>query len=115
MNVSPELDRRFREAAAHEGLLDVIRPMLSEGMAVAGAYGIRIAMTPDARIDIARHLGAARISMHQDFQAHRKPEVDAIVGSVIELAERAGIDVPITRMMRSLVVQRAVSEGLMTA
>ncbi len=99
---------------ADEGVLDVIRAMLREGMAVADAYGIRIAMTPDERIDVARHLGAARISMHQDFMAHRKPEVDAIVGSVIELAERAGVAVPTTRMMRALVVQRAVSEGLMT-
>jgi 2-dehydropantoate 2-reductase len=99
---------------ADEGLLDVIRAMLREGMAVADAYGIRIAMTPDERIDVARHLGAARISMHQDFRAHRKPEIDAIVGAVIELAERVDVAVPITRMVRSLVVQRAVSEGLVT-
>ena len=98
---------------ADEPLLDVIRAMLVEGMAVARAYGVTIAMTPDERIDVARHLGAARISMHQDFEAHRKPEIEAIVGSVIELAERAGIAAPTARMMRALVVQRAVSEGLM--
>ncbi len=97
---------------ASEGLLDVIRAMLREGMAVASAYGISIGMTPDERIDVARHLGAARISMHQDFEARRKPEIDAIVGSVIELADRVGVDVPVTRMVRALVLERAISDGL---
>ncbi len=72
-------------------------------------------MTPDERIDVARRLGAARISMHQDFEAKRKPEVDAIVGSVIELADRAGVAVPVTRMVRALVVERAISDGLIAA
>ena len=98
-----------------EGLLDVIRPMLREGVAVAAAYGIDIGMTPDQRIDIARHLGAARISMHQDFEAHRMPEIDAIVGAVIELAQRVDVPVPVTRMIEALVRQRAISDGLLTA
>lgn len=100
---------------ASDSLLDVIRPMLSEGMAVAAAYGIEIAMTPDQRIDVARHLGAARISMHQDFEAHRRPEIEAIVGAVIELAERVGVAVPVTLMMRALVRERAISDGLANA
>ena len=98
-----------------EGLLDVIRPMLREGLAVASAYGIEIGMTPDQRIDVARYLGAARISMHQDFEAHRKPEIDAIVTAVIELAQRVDVPVPITRMVEALVRQRAISDGLLTA
>ncbi len=100
---------------ASEGLLDVIRPMLREGVAVAAAYGIDIGMTPDQRIDIARHLGAARISMHQDFEAHRMPEIDAIVGAVIELAGRVDVPVPVTRMIEALVRQRAISDGLLPA
>jgi 2-dehydropantoate 2-reductase len=98
---------------ANDDLLDVIRATLREGMAVAAAYGVTIAMTPDERIDVARSLGAARISMHQDFDAGRKPEIDAIVSAVIELADRVDVPVPITRMMRALVTQKAVSAGLM--
>jgi 2-dehydropantoate 2-reductase len=44
--------------------------------------------------------------------ARRRPEIDAIVGAVIELADRVGVAVPITRMIHALVTQRAVSEGL---
>jgi 2-dehydropantoate 2-reductase len=98
---------------ASEGLLDVIRPMLSEGMAVARGYGIHIAITPDERIDVARYLGNARISMHQDFEAHRKPEIDAIVGAVIELADCVEVPVPVTRMLHALVRERALSDGLL--
>ena len=99
---------------ANEELLEVIRAMLREGKAVARAYGVHIAMTPDERIDIARFLGPIRISMHQDFEAHRKPEIDAIVTAVLELAERAQVPVPTSRMIRELVLQRAISEGLTT-
>ena len=80
--------------AGSDSLRHVIRPMLVEGMAVAAAYGIEIAMTADQRIDLAKKLGSARISMHQDFEAHRKPEIDAIVGAVIELADRVSVPVP---------------------
>ena len=97
---------------ADEDLLGVIRPILLEGKAVARAYGIDITMTPEQRIDVARALGPAKISMHQDFEAHRAPEIDAIVGSVIELATRADVPVPVTRMVHALVVQRAISENL---
>ena len=96
-----------------DGLLDIIRPILVEGMAVAAAYGVTIAMTPDQRIDVARHLGAARISMHQDFEAGRKPEIDAIVGAVLELAERVGVPMPTTRLVAALVRERAISDGLL--
>ncbi len=105
----------MKRICASEGLLATIRPMLAEGIAVARAYGIHIAMTPDERIDVARKLGGARISMHQDFEAHRKPEIDAIVGAVIELAESAGVDVPVCRMIDALVRERAISDGLIDA
>jgi 2-dehydropantoate 2-reductase len=98
---------------ANEELLDIIRAMLREGKAVASAYGVHIAMTPDERIGIARMLGSIRISMHQDFESQRTPEISAIVGSVIELAARAQVPVPVTRMIRELALQRAISEGLL--
>ena len=105
---------RMDRLCAHEGLLGVIRPMLLEGMAVARHYGVDLAITPDERIAVARHLGSAKISMHQDFEAQRTPEIAAIVGAVIELADKAGIAVPVTRMLYALVEERAISLGLIT-
>jgi 2-dehydropantoate 2-reductase len=73
------------EIVSDEDVLDVIRAMMREGMQVAEHYGVRIAMTVNQRIDLARQLGAAKISMLQDLEQRRQLELDAIVGSVIEL------------------------------
>jgi 2-dehydropantoate 2-reductase len=104
----------MNQICGNEGLLDIIRSMLVEGMRVAKAYGCEIRMTPDERIDVARFLGGAKISMHQDFEARRAPEVDAVVGAVIELAGWEGIEVPTVRMIDALVRARAVNLGLLS-
>lgn len=97
----------INQICADEAVLSIVRPLLLEGMAVARAYGVVIAMTPDQRIDLARQLGSSKISMQQDFEAHRTPEIDAIVGAVIELAQWADVPVPTIRMMDALVRARA--------
>jgi 2-dehydropantoate 2-reductase len=102
----------MNEICADEGVLDVIRPMMAEGMAVARAYGVSIDMTVEARINLARQLGAAKISMLQDLQAGRRLELEAIVGSVLELAESAGVPMPTTRHVHALINARAKQLGL---
>lgn len=94
------------------GVLEVIRAVMLEGMAVSRHYGYPMAMTPDQRIDVARHLGAAKISMLQDIEQRRKLELDAIVGSVIELAELADLAVPATRHLYALTAARARALGI---
>jgi len=71
-----------------EGLLALIRKMMEEAMRVAEGHGVRIPMTVDERIDIARRLAGAKISMHQDIEKRRPLETDAIVGAVVELARK---------------------------
>jgi 2-dehydropantoate 2-reductase len=102
----------MNEIVADERVLDVIRPMMVEAMRVAEHVGIRVPMTPDQRIDLARQLGAVKISMLQDLEQRRRLELDAIVGSVIELAERAGIDVPTVRHVHALAHARAKALGI---
>lgn len=102
----------MNQLVADEGILEVIRAMMREGMAVSEHYGYPMPMTPDQRIDIARHLGAAKISMLQDLEKRRPLELAAIVGVVIELAERAGIAVPTIRHVHALTVARARALGI---
>ncbi|MGZ8255138.1 MAG: ketopantoate reductase family protein [Burkholderiaceae bacterium] len=102
----------MNQIVADERVLDVIRPMMVEAMRVAEHVGIRVSMTPDQRIDLARQLGAVKISMLQDLEQRRRLELDAIVGSVIELAERAGIDVPTVRHVHALAHARAKALGI---
>ncbi|HEY6241909.1 MAG TPA: 2-dehydropantoate 2-reductase, partial [Burkholderiales bacterium] len=74
---------------ASEALLSLIRKLMEEAMRVAEAYGVRVPVTVDERIDIARKLAGAKISMHQDVEKRRPLETDAIVGAVVELARGA--------------------------
>jgi 2-dehydropantoate 2-reductase len=97
---------------ADEGVLDVIRAMMLEGMAVSKHYGYSMPMTPDQRIDLARQLGAAKISMLQDLEQRRRLELDAIVGAVIELADMAKIPVPTIRHVHALALARAHTLGI---
>ncbi|HMH16867.1 MAG TPA: 2-dehydropantoate 2-reductase [Burkholderiales bacterium] len=90
-----------------EALLSLIRKLMEEAMRVAEAYGVRIPMTVEERIDIARKLAGARISMHQDVEKRRPLETDAIVGAVVELARMAGIATPMIDAVFALISERA--------
>jgi 2-dehydropantoate 2-reductase len=103
---------RMDQICADAQVLEVIRAGLREGIAVAARLGITIGMTVEQRIDIARQLGAARISMLQDLEQRRPLELAAIVGAVIELAELTGVAVPATRTLHALVHARAAALGI---
>ncbi len=90
-----------------EPLLALIRRMMGEAMRVAEAYGVRIPMTVDERIDIARRLAGAKISMHQDVEKRRPLETDAIIGAVVELARKAEIATPMIDAVYALIAERA--------
>ena len=102
----------MNQICGDEDVLGVIREIMREGMAVAERIGIRVAMTPDERIGIARQLGAAKISMLQDLEQRRRMELDGIVASVIELGERVGVPMPVTRMVLALTLGRARALGI---
>jgi len=98
---------RMDQICADEQLLGVIRSILAEGTAIAARYGVEVGMTPDERIAIARQLGTARISMLQDLENRRSLELDPIVAAVLELAERASVPAPATRIVYALIRARA--------
>jgi 2-dehydropantoate 2-reductase len=89
------------------GLLALIRSLIEETMRVAQAYGVRVPITVEERIAIAKKLAGAKISMHQDIERRRPLEVDAIVGAVVELARKAGIATPMTNAIHALIAERA--------
>ena len=79
----------------HATLLDICQDPLSRGLAanmmreaqaVAGKLGINFRVSLDKRIAGAEKVGRHKTSMLQDIEAGRAPEIDALVGSVAELA-----------------------------
>jgi 2-dehydropantoate 2-reductase len=97
---------------ADPAICALLRLLIDEGKAVAAALGVPLQIDADARIEMARGLGGARISTLQDFEAHRQPELGALVGAVIELADRHGVSVPMLRQVYTLAVARARTLGL---
>jgi len=60
--------------------------MMTEAQAVALKLGITFRVSLEKRIAGAEKVGKHKTSMLQDIEAGRAPEIDALVGSVIELA-----------------------------
>jgi 2-dehydropantoate 2-reductase len=81
---------------AHATLVDICEyppsralatAMMQEAQAVAHKLGIEFRVSLEKRIAGAEKVGKHKTSMLQDVEAGRAPEIDALVGAVIELAK----------------------------
>jgi 2-dehydropantoate 2-reductase len=61
--------------------------MMQEAQAVAHKLGIEFRVSLEKRIAGAEKVGKHKTSMLQDVEAGRAPEIDALVGAVVELAK----------------------------
>ncbi len=95
---------------------DDVRAFMSRAMIEAGEVsrriGIELPVTPEERHKLAAQLGPFKTSMLQDVEASRPIELDALVGSVIEIAGRLGLDVPNIRTLMGIARLRARQLGL---
>ncbi|MGH7762691.1 MAG: ketopantoate reductase family protein [Candidatus Dormibacteraceae bacterium] len=80
--------------AESPALAPVVRAAMEEVDAVASRLGISIPVSIEQRIRGAARVGAHKTSMLQDLESGRPLEIDAITGSVVELAGRLGVPVP---------------------
>ncbi|MBI5278406.1 MAG: 2-dehydropantoate 2-reductase [Burkholderiales bacterium] len=88
---------------AHSTLVDICQypltrelavAMMTEAQEVAHKLGITFRVSLDKRIAGAERVGKHKTSMLQDVEAGREPEIDPLVGSVIELARLTGTPTP---------------------
>ena len=68
--------------------------MMTEAQAVANKLGITFRVSIDKRIAGAEKVGKHKTSMLQDVEAGRAPEIDALVGSVVELGRLTNTPTP---------------------
>ena len=68
--------------------------MMEEARTVAEALGSSFRVSAERRVEGAARVGEHRTSMLQDVEAGRATELDALLGSVIELAGVVGASVP---------------------
>jgi 2-dehydropantoate 2-reductase len=83
-------------------LLQLVRDMMTEFTHVGAQLGLPLPMTVDERLVVTRRLGDFRTSMLNDVEAKRPLEVEALLGSVVELADKLGTPVPASRAVYAL-------------
>jgi 2-dehydropantoate 2-reductase len=90
-------------ALTHATLEDICRfpptralaaSMMAEAQTVAEALGVRFKITLEQRIAGAEAVGAHKTSMLQDVEHGRALELEALVGSVVELGQITGVPTP---------------------
>ena len=108
---------------SHSTLADICRfppsrelaaAMMREAQAVAHKLGIEFRVTLERRIAGAEKVGSHKTSMLQDIEAGRAPEIDALVGAVIEFARLTETPTPHIDTVYSLVkllARTMASEG----
>lgn len=68
--------------------------MMSEAQAIAHKLGIEFRVSLDKRIAGAEKVGKHKTSMLQDIEGGRAPEIDALVGTVVELGRLTDTPTP---------------------
>jgi 2-dehydropantoate 2-reductase len=97
---------------AHATLADICRfgpsrelaaDMMREASEVAQRLGVHFRVTLERRIEGAEKVGQHKTSMLQDIESGRPPEIEALLGSVVELARLTGTPAPHLRTVYALV------------
>jgi 2-dehydropantoate 2-reductase len=91
----------------------VVEAMMHEANTLAEALGVTIPVSIERRINGARKVGAHKTSMLQDLEARKALELDALVGSVVEIGQLLGIPTPATSQVYALtkLLERSVLAG----
>jgi 2-dehydropantoate 2-reductase len=79
------------------GVSDVIRNIMQEVESVSRKLGMDLPVSIDQRMAGAEKVGEHKTSMLQDLESGRPMELEALVGSVVELGERVGVAMTHTR------------------
>jgi len=85
------------QMARDSGVSSVIRNIMQEVEAVSQKLGMELPVSIEQRIAGAEKVGEHKTSMLQDLEAGRPMELEALVGAVVELGERVGLPMTVTR------------------
>lgn len=86
--------------------------VMEEVREVGEALGVTFRDSIDGRIAGTRQVAGHKTSILQDLERGRPMEVDAIAGSVVELARLLGVETPTVDLIYALLRQRAREAGL---
>lgn len=95
----------LEQMVRHPDVSRLAREVMAETEAVAARLGIELPISIDQRMAGAEKVGAHKTSMLQDLEARRPMEIEAVVGAVVELAERLEVPITATRAVYACVKQ----------
>ena len=101
---------------------DLARNMMTEAQAVGERIGVQFKIPIEKRIAGAQGIGAHKTSMLQDIEAGKAIELEALLGSVVELGAVAGVATPtlntvyaLTRLLAASVEKAGVGLRLVAS
>ncbi len=100
------------QICADPGTRALVRRIMDEAEAVATAFGIKMPISAERRLEGGASVGEHKTSMLQDLERRRPLELDAIVGAVAELGRLAEVATPAIDGVYALLRQRASLLGL---
>lgn len=87
--------------------------MMDELLDLGRTLGIAPQIDSAQRIAITRKLGKVKTSMLQDVEGHKPVEIEAILGTLVSVADRVGAAIPRTRTVYALARMRAKNLGIL--
>lgn len=86
------------DVVEHPAGRELVGRIMHECIAVAAATGLDLDISVEDRLaQIPGQLGRHKSSMLQDVERGRRVEIDGLVGAVVELGDRVGVDVTALR------------------
>lgn len=86
--------------------------MMTEMLELGRRIDMPVDIVPKDRLAMTRKLGHIKTSMLQDMEAGRSVELDGILGSPVEVAEKIGFDAPLIRTVYAIARARSRILGL---
>ena len=102
--VSAIAQRPYGENVKSEGIADVMRDVVNECLAVAGAEGVKVAGDVDAAVrKIAESMPTQYSSTAQDLARGKRSEIDYLNGLIVRRGQALGVATPANRVLWALV------------
>ena len=98
-----------------EGILPTIRQMMSEVQQIAEAEGVQMSnQTLDELIQSSQKFSDVKMSMLNDIESGRMPELEALVGVVLKKGEKHKITTPVNKTIYNLIQLALLNANLKT-
>ena len=110
--VSALTNKTLDEIGKDKKLIDLVRKLMEECQMVGEKIGVKFNVSIDNRIKGATSVVGHKPSTTQDLNAGKPLEIDPIIGSIIEIANKLKIETPKLKTINSRLKIKAENMGL---